>query len=219
MTSASGGRARRPGPIAHRSATAISVRMMRWCGRGCENWPPFAGGSAIDGCTSAKARRHVMNHKELRRLHREERPQMPRLISSSARSQPTRCGYCVPSASVATAPPMAQSAFPSHRQLCPLRLVGEARGVFPIVYLKGILTGDSKDARALHDLSPNVTRQSRWVAVATLKALPAMTWWAFRLLTVAPAALAIVAGHAGRMSRNHPSATETSLGHNNRMVN
>ena len=56
-------------PTAHRSATAAVGRTMRWCGRGYANWLPFAGGSAIGGCTSClHAKGIVMNHKKLRRL-------------------------------------------------------------------------------------------------------------------------------------------------------
>ena len=50
--------------------------MLRY-GRACANWPPFADGSAIGGCTSW-LRREGINHKKLRRLYREERLQVRR---------------------------------------------------------------------------------------------------------------------------------------------
>jgi putative transposase len=53
-------------------------RMMLRYGCGYANWPPFAGGSAIGGCTSCSDARASSNHKKLCRLYSEERLQVRR---------------------------------------------------------------------------------------------------------------------------------------------
>lgn len=42
------------------------------------NWPASVVGSATGGCAACCARKWAMNHKKLRRLYREERPQVGR---------------------------------------------------------------------------------------------------------------------------------------------
>jgi uncharacterized protein YjiS (DUF1127 family) len=52
MRSTSGARVRHLEPIAPRCGIGAVERTMRQHARGCASWRLFAGGSAIDGCTS-----------------------------------------------------------------------------------------------------------------------------------------------------------------------